>query len=41
MPGLFVVGDKMPIGEAIDELLILAKCSKPAEWQGVVLYLPL
>lgn len=41
MPGLFVVGDKMPIGEAIDELLILAKCTEPAEWQGIVLYLPL
>lgn len=41
MPGLFVVNNRMPIGQAIDELIILAKCSEQDEWKGVVLYLPL
>lgn len=41
MPGLFVVSNKMPIGQAIDELLIVATCSEQDEWKGVVLYLPL
>jgi predicted nuclease of predicted toxin-antitoxin system len=33
--GLFVINDRMPIRQAIDELLLLV------EWKGVVLYLPL
>ncbi|MCC5647318.1 DUF5615 family PIN-like protein [Nostoc sp. CHAB 5824] len=39
--GLFVVNDRMPIRQAIDELLLLVDFSKQAEWKGVVLYLPL
>jgi hypothetical protein len=41
MPGVFVLNDRMPVREAIDELLLLAECSEPAEWDGLVLYLPL
>jgi predicted nuclease of predicted toxin-antitoxin system len=41
MPDLFVISNKMQIGQAIDELLILANCSEKDEWKGVVLYLPL
>lgn len=41
MAGLFVVNDRMLIRQAIDELLLLVNCSGQAEWQGVVLYLPL
>lgn len=41
MAGLFAVNDRMPIRQAIDELLLLADCSEQAQWQGVVLYLPL
>ncbi|WP_267871487.1 hypothetical protein [Nostoc sp. CHAB 5715] len=33
--------DRMPIRQAIDELLLLVDFSKQAEWKGVVLYLPL
>lgn len=39
--GLFVVNDRMPIRQAIDELLLPVTCSEQAEWKGVVLYLPL
>jgi predicted nuclease of predicted toxin-antitoxin system len=41
MVGMFLVNDRMPIRQAIDELLLLIDCSKQVEWKGVVLYLPL
>jgi predicted nuclease of predicted toxin-antitoxin system len=41
MPGVFVVNDRMPVGRAIDELLMVDDCSEPGEWEGRVLYLPL
>lgn len=41
MPGVFVVPTSMPIGEAIDELSLVAEVSEPDEWADRVLYLPL
>ena len=41
MIGLFVINDRMPIRQAIDELLLLIDCTEQAEWKGIVLYLPL
>jgi predicted nuclease of predicted toxin-antitoxin system len=41
MAGIFVVNDRMPTRQAIDELLLLIDCSEQTEWRGVVLYLPL
>jgi predicted nuclease of predicted toxin-antitoxin system len=41
MPGVFVVNDRMPVGRAIDELLMVDDCSEASEWEGRVLYLPL
>ncbi len=41
MAGMFVVNDRMPIRQAIDELSLLLDCSEQAEWKNVVLYLPL
>ncbi|MEH2266350.1 hypothetical protein [Nostoc sp.] len=41
MSGLFVVNDRMPIRQAIDELLLLINYSDQSEWKGIVLYLPL
>jgi len=41
MPGGFITGDRMPIGQAIDDLFLLAHGSEMGEWEGVVLYLPL
>ena len=41
MAGMFVINDRMPIRQAIDELSLLVDCSEQAEWNGVVLYLPL
>ncbi len=41
MPGVFEVSRKVPIGVAIEEILILAECSEAGEWEGQVRYLPL
>jgi hypothetical protein len=41
MPGLFEVSRAIPIGRAIDDILLLAACSLEDEWEGQVRYLPL
>jgi hypothetical protein len=41
MPGLFEVSRQVPLGEAIEDLLLLALCSLEGDWEGQVLYLPL
>lgn len=41
MPGVIVLGDRLPVRDAIDQILLLIRCSDPFEWNGIVLYLPL
>lgn len=41
MPGLFAVPQSLPIGTAIDEILLLAECSNDGEWEGQIHFLPL
>jgi hypothetical protein len=41
MPGVFIVPDRMPIGDAIDEILFLSVDVGPDEWKNQVLFLPL
>ena len=41
LPGVFEVSRSVPIGLAIEELLLIAVCSQPGEWEGQVRYLPL
>lgn len=41
MPGVFVVNDRLPVGRAIEELVLVASCSDASDWVGRVLYLPL
>ena len=41
MPGVIEVDDDLPIGRAIDELLLIVEYSEPGEWEGQVLYVPL
>lgn len=41
MPGVFEVGRAVPLGRAIEDLLLLAECSVSGEWEGQVRYLPL
>ena len=41
MPGVFEVGRAVPIGRAIEDILLLAEYSLDGEWEGQVRYLPL
>lgn len=41
MPGIFIVSQTIPIGQVIDDLLLLVLCSEKDEWAGQVHYLPL
>jgi hypothetical protein len=41
MPGLFVIPEDLPIGQAVRELEIIAVASEPGEWHNRVVFLPL
>ena len=41
MPGVFEVSRRVPIGLAIEEILLLGECSLEGEWEGQVRFLPL
>jgi len=41
MPGVLEVPFGMPIGQAIDELLLVMETSQSADWNNQVTYLPL
>jgi hypothetical protein len=41
MPGICEVSRKVPLGVAIEDILLLAELSLPGEWEGRVIYLPL
>ena len=41
MPGVFEVSRIVPIGQVIEDILLLAECSQEGEWEGQVRYLPL
>ena len=41
LPGVFEISQDVPIGRAIDEILLLVLFSEPDEWKGQVRFLPL
>jgi hypothetical protein len=41
MPGVFLVSDLMPIGQAIDEILLAVDCLTPDECKNCVRFFPL
>lgn len=41
MPGVFVIRNKEPLGDMIDEILLVAHCSEQEEWKDQVTCLPL
>jgi hypothetical protein len=41
MPGIFQVHGNMPIGQAIEELLIAIEASDPTEWENRVAHFPI
>jgi len=40
MPGVFEVPRSMPIGQAIEELMLVVECGAEGEWHGRVICLP-
>ena len=41
MPGVFELGQDVPIGQAIEDILLLAESSLEGEWEGQIRFLPL
>ena len=41
MPGLFEVSRRVPVGQAIEEIILIVECSLEGEWEGQVRFLPL
>lgn len=41
MPGVLEVRRSLPTRAIIEDLLLIAECSEPADWEGQVRYLPL
>ncbi len=41
MPGLFEVSRRVPVGLAIEEIILIAEGSLEGEWEGQVRFLPL
>jgi len=41
MPGVFEISQDLPIGRAIEEIVMVAECSPPEEWEGMIQFLPL
>jgi predicted nuclease of predicted toxin-antitoxin system len=41
MPGVFLVSDQMPIGQAINEILLAVECLTPAECKDFLRFFPL
>jgi Domain of unknown function (DUF5615) len=41
MPGLFEVSRRVPVGLAIEEIILIAECSLEGEWEKQVRFLPL
>ena len=40
-PGVFAVSQSLPIGQVLDDIILLWECSLEGEWNGQVRYLPL
>ncbi len=41
VPGVIEISRTVPILIAIEDLILIAECSLPKEWEGQILYLPL
>jgi predicted nuclease of predicted toxin-antitoxin system len=40
MPGVIVARESLPVGQVIDNLMLILECTEPGEWEGQVRYLP-
>ncbi len=39
--GVFLLNDRLPVGRAIEEILLLVACTEQAEWNGRAVHVPL
>lgn len=40
IPGVFIVDDLAPIGQCIDDVLLITECSEQDEWRDQLYFLP-
>jgi hypothetical protein len=41
MAGVFILNDRLAVGRAIDEILLMVECSEQAEWSRRAVHVPL
>ena len=41
MPGVFILNDRFPVGDATREILLMIACSAQKEWRDRVVHVPL
>ncbi len=41
MPGVIEVPDTLPVGPAVEDLVVLLECTRDEEWENQIHYLPL
>lgn len=41
MPGVIEVDDDLPIGQAVNDILLVVEASEQGEWEGQIIYIPL
>ena len=41
MPEVILVSQHLPVGQVIDELILVSECSLDGEWEGQIRYLPI
>jgi hypothetical protein len=41
MSGVFILNDRFPVGQAIQEILLMIACSEQSEWSGRAVHVPL
>lgn len=41
LAGVFVLNDRYPVGQAIDQILLIIESSEQSDWVGRVFYLPI
>lgn len=41
MAGVFILNDRFPVGQAIEEILVMVACTEQAEWNERAVHVPL
>jgi predicted nuclease of predicted toxin-antitoxin system len=36
MPGVMIIREQVPIGKAIEGIILIAECDHPEEWNGII-----